>query len=362
MARPHLDWQQLGSLQFSPLADRMGMLTRPTMSQLILKFAYSPTATTQNIPINAALALQPQNEQPHESSYFISPSSIWKPPSKSLAWKAMHSMSWATFLTSGADERQEIWSQFYPAIYLFPLCFMNIATAMCLLGPRVLCNAGAQTITFVLTADDNLRRQGVQHYATIPPPCTVALLLVHYAFHWSRGVNIVKERVLAHCSPSYQRTNWSHNDRYLLSRQPDYRNWSYNYREQYKRMFHWPECHAVLANGNKIGSLRGCVIDFGQMVCWFFDYATLLWLDESQTACQAQRSWGRLMRRWRVHKIRGDVEVEEPSWQCKAISIKSQNVEMVRRENAARTMDYCDWRELYNWGELLVVLMSLPVP
>lgn len=78
MARPHLDWQQLGSLQFSPRADRMGTLTKPTMSQLIMKF--SPTTTTQTIAVNApsALVLQPQNEQSHESSYFISPSSIWK--------------------------------------------------------------------------------------------------------------------------------------------------------------------------------------------------------------------------------------------------------------------------------------------
>lgn len=150
MVGPHLDWQQLGSLQFSPHADRLWMLTRPTRSLLIRKFACSPTTRTQTTPINSilVLALQPQNEQPHESSHFISPSSIWKPPSESLAWKAMHSMSWATFLTSRANERQEIWSQFYPVIYLFPLRFMNIATAMWLFEPQVLCNAQALTITF----------------------------------------------------------------------------------------------------------------------------------------------------------------------------------------------------------------------
>lgn len=147
MARPHLDWQQLGSLQFSPRADQMGTLTEPTMSQPIMKFAYSATAANQTVPVNAApaLALQPQNEQPYESRYFPD---IWKPSWKPLAGKAMHSMSCATFLTNGADERQEIWSQFYPAFYLFPLHFMNIAIAMRLLGPQVLCNARAPTITF----------------------------------------------------------------------------------------------------------------------------------------------------------------------------------------------------------------------
>lgn len=64
MSRPHLDWQQLGSLQFSPRVNRMGALTEPSMSQLIMKFTYSPTTTTQTIPVNvaSALALQPQNE------------------------------------------------------------------------------------------------------------------------------------------------------------------------------------------------------------------------------------------------------------------------------------------------------------
>lgn len=142
------------------------------------------------------------------------------------------------------------------------------------------------------------------------PPLTVALPLIHNTFHWSLGVNnSQRERaslsVLAHRSLSYHITNWSCNDSYLLSRQSDYRNWSYNYSKRYKRMFHWPECHAVLANGNKIGSLRWCVIDFGQMACWFFDYATLLWLDNNQIVCQAQRWWGRLMRIRTVHQNRG---------------------------------------------------------
>lgn len=68
-------------------------------------------------------------------------------------------------------------------------------------------------------------------------------------------------------------------------------------------MFHWPECHAALTNGNKIGSLRWCNIDFGQLACWFFDYATLLWLGNNQIARQAHRSCGRLIRRRRVHQI-----------------------------------------------------------
>lgn len=80
MARPHLDWQQLGSLQFSPCADQMGTLTEPTMSQPIMKFAYSATAANQTVPVNAApaLALQPQNEQPYESSYFFPPHPLFE--------------------------------------------------------------------------------------------------------------------------------------------------------------------------------------------------------------------------------------------------------------------------------------------
>lgn len=92
MARPHLDWQQLGSLQFSPCANRMGTLTKPTMLQLIMRCACSPTITMQTIPVNASLTLvlQLQNEQLHESSFFYSPLlNLKKTSLKSLARKAM---------------------------------------------------------------------------------------------------------------------------------------------------------------------------------------------------------------------------------------------------------------------------------
>lgn len=108
-------------------------------------------------------------------------------------------------------------------------------------------------------------------------------------------------------------------------------------------MLHWPECHAILANGNTIGSLRWCDIDFGQMACWFFDYATLLWLDHNQIACQAHRSSGRLIRRRRVHQI-SIVVVKIHYFRLKTwvdsvglFLIKSQNVWTVQKANATRT-------------------------
>lgn len=225
----------------------------------------------------------------------------------------MHLILCTTLLTNRANERQEIWSQHYPALYLFSLHFMNIATAMWLLGPQVLCSPLALTITFCLQPLMTLEDKA----SSIMPqfPSTVALPLTHNTFYRSLGVNnSQKEReswsVLAHCSLSHQRTNSSYDGSNLLSRQLDYRNWSYSDSEQYKRIF---IDQSIMSYWQMETKLPVWDVSILILVKWLADFSImpllpLLRLYDNQIACQTRRSCGRLIRRWRVNQIRGVVK------------------------------------------------------
>lgn len=171
MARPHLDWQQLGSLQFSPCADQMGTLTEPTMSQPIMKFAYSATAANQTVPVNAApaLALQPQNEQPYESSYFFPPILYLKTILKTFGRKsnAFNVLRHFSYQRCRWKTRNMIT---IPSHVLFiPSALHEYCNSDAIVGAAGSLQCSGFDYYFLLTAADNFRRQGLQHYATISP-------------------------------------------------------------------------------------------------------------------------------------------------------------------------------------------------
>lgn len=174
MARPHLDWQQLGSLQFSPRANQMGTLTEPTMSQPIMKFAYSATAANQTVPVNAApaLALQPQNEQPYESRYFF----YFFPPILNLKTilKTFGRKSNAFNVLRHFSYQRGRWKTrnmitILSRILFIPSALHEYCKSDAIVGAAGSLQCSGSGYYFLLTAADNFRRQGLQHYATISP-------------------------------------------------------------------------------------------------------------------------------------------------------------------------------------------------
>lgn len=148
MARPHLDWQQLGSLQFSPRADQTGTLTEPAVSQPIMKFAYPATAASPTVPVNAAHSRRMSN---HMRTAIFFPSSILnlKTVLKTFGRaKQCIQCPAPLFLVTVLMKDKKYDHNSIPR-FIYSLCTSWILQQRReLLGPQVLCNAQAPTITF----------------------------------------------------------------------------------------------------------------------------------------------------------------------------------------------------------------------